>query len=135
MRDPFGIPVNNSDSEFTRYAFTASGLITPIHNVTSVVGVDVEIEEGDTKGLLDFGFTQMPTDFDLERTTYSAFAEVEAFVGSLSLQSGLRFDMPENFSNRISPNIGVKYQLPNLNSNLRMNWGKGFKLPSFFCTW
>ncbi len=132
IRDPFGIPINSSDSEFTRYVFTTSGLFTTAHNVTSVVGVNVEVEEGDTKGLLDFGFVQMPTDFDLERTTYSAFAEIEAFVGSFSLQSGLRFDMPEDFSNRVSPNIGVKYQLPNLNSNLRMNWGKGFKLPSFF---
>lgn len=132
VRDPFGIPINNSDSEFTRYAFTTSGLITPANNVTSVVGLNVEIEEGDTKGLLDFGFAQMPTDFDLDRTTYSAFTEVEVFLGAFSLQSGLRADMPEDFSNRISPNIGLKYQLPNLNSNLRMNWGKGFKLPSFF---
>ncbi len=132
IRDPFGIPINSSDSKFTRYAFTASGLITPTRNVTSVVGVDVEMEEGETKGLFDFGFAQMPTDFDLERTMYSVFTEIEAFIGPISLQSGLRVDMPEKFSNRVSPNIGLNYQLPNLNSNLRMNLGKGFKLPSFF---
>ncbi len=132
IRDPFGIPMNSSDSEFTRYAFTASGVMKPSHKVHSVVGLDVEIEEGNTQGVLDLGFSQVPTNFDLDRTTYSAFSEINAFLGSFMVQTGFRFDAPEDFSDRFSPNVGVNYQLPNLISSLRFNWGKGFKLPSFF---
>ena len=132
IRDPIGIPINSSESEFTRYAITASSIITPNKNISSAVGMDIEIEEGNTKGFLDFGFGQVPTDFDLDRTTYSAFSEIEAFIGSFTILTGLRFDSPEDFSGRLSPNFGVNYQLPNLTSNIRFNWGKGFKLPSFF---
>ena len=132
IRDPFGIPVNSSDSEFTRYAFTASGTFQPWQHVTSVVGVDVEAEEGETKGFLDFGGGLVPTNFDLNRTTQSVFTELEAFIGPLTFQSGIRLDNPEEFSNRLSPNVGVNYNLPNTETNFRVSWGKGFKLPSFF---
>ncbi|MEM7400889.1 MAG: TonB-dependent receptor [Pseudomonadota bacterium] len=132
IRDPFGIPVNRSDSEFTRYAFTASGTFQPWQHVMSVVGVDVEIEDGETKGFLDFGGGLVPTDFDLKRTTQSVFSELEAFIGPLTFQSGIRLDNPEDFSNRLSPNVGVNYNLPNTETNFRLSWGKGFKLPSFF---
>ncbi len=132
IRDPLGIPINSSDSEFTRYALTASSIITPNKNISSAVGMDIEIEEGNTKGFLDFGFGQVPTNFDLDRTTYSAFSEIEAFIGPFTMLTGLRFDSPEDFSGRLSPNFGANYHLPNLTSNLRFNWGKGFKLPSFF---
>lgn len=133
LRDAFGIPRNETDSEFTRYAMTASGMFTPHQNVTSVVGMNVEIEEGETNGFLDISNTLVRTNFDLKRTTHSIFTELEAFIGpSITVQSGLRFDMPEDFSDQLSPNFGVSYQIPNTEANLRVNWGKGFKLPSFF---
>ena len=133
LRDPFGIPRNNSDSEFTRYAFTASAHFKPTQNITNVFGMNIEIEDGETDGFLDASGTFFPSNFDLKRTTHSMFTELEASIGQfITLQSGVRFDSPEDFSNRLSPNIGVNVQLPNTQTNFRINWGEGFKLPSFF---
>ena len=133
LRDPLGIPRNNSDSEFTRYAFTASAHFKPLQNITNVFGMNIEIEDGETYGFLDVGGALIPSNFYLKRTTHSMFTELEAFIGSfITLQSGVRLDTPEDFSNRLSPNIGVNIQLPNTKTNFRINWGKGFKLPSFF---
>ncbi len=133
LRDPFGIPRNEADSEFTRYTFTASADYMLNQNTKSIFGANLEIEDGQTDGFLDFGGPLAPTSFKLNRSIYSIFTETQASLGRyVTLQTGLRFDMPEQFSDRLSPNVGLNFEVPNTQSNVRLNWGKAFKLPSFF---
>lgn len=133
VRDPFGIPRNYSDGEFKRYSFTASGLFTPTNTFSAIIGAEIQVEDGETEGFLDFNNVLIPTNFDLKRTTPALFSETEITIfHGVTLKTGVRLDFPEDFSNRVSPNIGLNYQIPNTDTNLHVSWGKGFKLPSFF---
>ncbi len=133
VRDPFGIPRNNSDGEFKRYSFTTSGLFTPLDTFSAIIGAELQVEDGETEGFLDFNNVLIPTNFDLKRTTPALFSESEITIfHGVTLKTGVRLDFPENFSNRASPNIGLNYQIPNTATNVHITWGKGFKLPSFF---
>ena len=41
-------------------------------------------------------------------------------------------DLPQHFDAEVSPRVGVTYILAATQTTVRVNWGEGFKLPSFF---
>jgi len=133
LRDPFGIPPNSGETDFRRTTVTGSSLFSLSSTLRATVGVDLQLERGDSDTELLFGDKPAPSRFTLDRIVYAPFGEIQytlPFGGTLG--SGLRLDVPENFATRVSPRIGILYPIPATQTTLKANWGKGFKLPSFF---
>jgi outer membrane cobalamin receptor len=133
VRDPFGIPANSSDSTFKRTQLSASSRFSGVEHVKFGLGIDAQFEAGVSDSIVEFFGVPVPGRFDLERHIYSPFFELqyEIFDGLL-LQGGLRIDIPEDFDTEYSPRIGALYKFNADLTTLKFNWGKGFKLPSFY---
>lgn len=133
QRDPFGIPANHFDSNYTTMT-AASAIRVAVHpELRAVAGIEWRREEGVSDSVLLLGDFEMPGQFDLERTLGAAFAEFEwKPVRKLALDGALRIDDAEGWESQISPSAAVRYQLEWLGATAFVRWGEGFKLPSFF---
>ena len=69
---------------------------------------------------------------DRNRDTVSAFAEASAELGRLVLQGALRWDDPDAIDSETTARLGGLYSFSDDRTQLRANWGQGFKAPSFF---
>ena len=133
LRDPFGVPSSTTDNKFTRYTITTACEYKPLNQFRGILGLNTEVEDGSTKGFIDFGGFSSPSNFKLNRSNYSIFSETEAaFNNGIILHGGLRVDVPDGYSDRLSSNIGVLYRLEGIGTTFRLNYGEGYKLPSFF---
>jgi len=125
------IPPNGANTEFERKQITWVNTLGQEGKLWSNVGLEHLNEKGDSKGYLDFGFV-MPTDFALERATNSVFVNLNAQVNEkLLLQASTRNDDNDDFGNRTSSKIGLRYEL-NEAIIFHANLGNGYKLPSFY---
>ena len=134
VRDPFGVPPSDTDSNFTRYSATLSGTQRFSQSISLAYGVDWQREEGSSDGSLDFGGGfLMPTNFELTRTTWAPFAElkIDSSFG-LSTQAGVRVDHADDQNSVTSPRLRVAYQLADTGFTFAGSWGKAFKMPSFY---
>jgi outer membrane cobalamin receptor len=132
LRDPFGVPPSVVDTNLTRYSLTLSGT-QKISDLLSVAyGIDWLREQGDSDGVLDFGFP-VPTSFSLTRTSWAPFTEVrfDSHTG-LSAQAGVRFDKPDDMDSVTSPRVRVAYEFGDSGFTLAGAWGTAFKLPSLY---
>ncbi len=129
--NPFaGVPASTSDAAFRRYALTLSHTLSPIDGVDVTMGAQAQFEEGSNQGSLMF---IGPTNFDFSRDTYAPFVNVQiAFLPGLRLQGGVRVDWVEDFDREVSPRVGAAYTIAATGTTFRVNWGEGFKVPSFF---
>ncbi len=132
QRDPFGIPPNTSDSRYRRLTITAANRFEPMTGLRLSLGGGVEREHGSSTAALQIGSFTQRTRFDLERTVGNVFGETEYSLGGLVLSAGMRLDMPEGFDTTFSPRVGALYRLDATGTTFKANWGKGFRLPSFF---
>jgi vitamin B12 transporter len=97
-----------------------------------LLGADYRDEEGESEGYLEFFGMQIPTDFELERSTVGLFASVSnTSLHNLLLQGSVRYDDPDDFDSETSFSAGARYELSPAVA-VRVNWGEAFKLPSFF---
>ncbi|MGI9205325.1 MAG: TonB-dependent receptor plug domain-containing protein [Woeseiaceae bacterium] len=126
-----GVPPNSADTEFSRDQVSFSFARDVSDSVTAIFGGEWQGENGRSRGIIDIGFP-LPTDFELNRETLSAFAEAEYEIDALQLLASLRWDDPEDISDEVSAQFGVLYSLPSGGGDLRLNWSEGFKAPSFF---
>jgi vitamin B12 transporter len=125
------IPANGADTDFERQQMSWINTIGQQGKLWTNIGLEKRKEEGDSRGYLDFGFL-VPTDFSLDRSTDSAFIDVNAQMNEkLLLQASIRNDDTDGFSSETSNRIGLRYQLSE-SIALRTNYGDGYKLPSFF---
>lgn len=129
--NPFGaVPGSTSDATFRRYELTLAHTLSPIKGVDVTVGAQAQFEEGSNRGSLVF---IGPTNFDFSRDTYAPFVNVQiALLEGLRVQGGVRVDWVEDFDREVSPRVGAAYTIAATNTTLRVNWGEGFKVPSFF---
>lgn len=126
-----GVPPNAADTDFERSQLRATvGRDFPA-NVSALAGVEWQNENGKSVGVIDFGFP-VPTDFELDRDTISAFAEASIDVGNFTLNGGFRWDDPDQISSVTTGRLGLVYRFGDGLTELRANWGEGFKAPSFF---
>ncbi len=126
-----GVPPNSADTDFVRDQLSVSFSSEPSDNTVLVFGAEWQREEGESIGILDFGFP-LSTDFSLDRETLSAFTEIELRFDPLLLQGSLRWDDPDGIGDQTSAQFGAIYSLPDSAGALRLNWGEAFKAPSFF---
>ncbi|MEE8126382.1 MAG: TonB-dependent receptor [Nitrospirales bacterium] len=130
----FVIPPTTFDTLYHRFQarLTESWTITPEWIVS--LGGQVTHERGKRNGTQDLstigGSANQPLDFSLRRTLGGSFAEITStWWPGLTVNSGLRLDLSQDFQPNISPRIGASYQLLPL-LQIRGGYGKGFKLPS-----
>jgi len=132
IRDPFGIPPTSSDNDFKRYDANLVNTFTVAKGITLAAGFEAEIEDGESNGEIMLG-APVPTSFALTRYILSPYAEIQfSAVENLYAVIGGRLDFPEGFNDAFSPRAGLTYKIAPTDTTLRANWGKGFKLPSFF---
>jgi outer membrane cobalamin receptor len=133
VRDPFGIPPNNSDTTLQRSTLTTSSTMTFSNNATLVAGLEAWNETGNGDSEIFAGMVPVSTDFDKERDMFALFLEAGSSINDqLDLLAGVRRDDPEGFSPETSSHIGVAYTLPAGITRLHASWSEGFKLPGFF---
>lgn len=126
-----GIPPNNNDSNYSRRNLNLSYKLQSTVKLESIVGLELEWEQGDSSGALEFNGIESPTHFDLNRQLAAAFIEARyQFAAGFYGVAGARIDRPEDFDNELSPRLGVNYK--NNSGTYGFNWSQGFKLPSFF---
>jgi len=126
-----GVPPNAADTDFDRKQLRASVGTDLPGNISTLAGVEWQNENGKSAGVIDFGFP-VPTNFELDRDTVSAFAEASMESGSFILQGGIRWDDPDAISSVVTGRVGLMYRFSDGLTELRANWGEGFKAPSFF---
>jgi iron complex outermembrane receptor protein/vitamin B12 transporter len=126
-----GVPPNAADTDFDRSQLRATiGTEFPA-NVSVLAGVEWRNENGNSIGVIDFGMP-VPTNFELDRDTTSAFAEAAIDIGDLALNGGIRHDDPDGIDGVTTGRVGLLYRFGDGRTVLRANWGEGFKAPSFF---
>jgi vitamin B12 transporter len=134
IRDPFGVPPSEVDTNLTRYSVTLTGTQKVSDMLSVAYGVDWLREQGSSDGQLDFGggFI-LPTSFELTRTSWAPFTEVrlDTHMG-LSAQAGVRFDKPDDMDSVTSPRVRVAYEFGDSGFTVAGAWGKAFKLPSLY---
>jgi iron complex outermembrane receptor protein/vitamin B12 transporter len=126
-----GVPPNAADTDFDRKQLRASVGTDFSGNISGLLGAEWQNEKGKSAGFIDFGFP-VPTDFELDRDTVSAFAEASVELGSIVVQGGIRWDDPDAISSVVTGRLGLLYRFSDGLTELRANWGDGFKAPSFF---
>jgi len=128
----FAVPPNSADTEFQRDQLQWVNTLQFGDNYQLNLGADYRHEDGESRGILDLGFIQLPTDFQLDRNTTGVFGDIHARpLPALIVQASARHDNPSDFSSETTFKLGTKYQL-NQAIALSANWGEAFKLPSFF---
>ncbi len=131
-RDPFGIPASVSDSELKRYGLVGAVLNRYTDGHQTIFGAEVTSEDGDSRSSIDFGGFPVDSSFALERDTQALF-----FYGRLrasenvTAEAGLRADHVEDGDTEINPSASARWDFTSTTA-LRVNWGRGFKLPSFY---
>jgi vitamin B12 transporter len=133
VRDPVGIPPNVTDNDFRRTDVIVRHLFSIARGVQLALGGEGLFEDGTSEGSFLLGRFTVPTNFALSRTILSPFFEMQLSpVPGLLVQGGVRVDIPRKFDTEASPRVGVSYTLEATRTTFRLNWGEGFKLPSFF---
>ena len=126
-----GVPPNSADTEFSRNQIVTSVGMNGDGGFSFLAGAEWQREDGESSGVLDIGFP-LSSSFDLRRDTLSAFSEISMSRGPLVLQGGLRWDNPDEIASETSARVGALYKFADQKSEIRANWGQGFKAPSFF---
>lgn len=132
-RDPYGVPANAIDSALTRWELTAQALITFSDIYQGAAGLAYQSEDAANDTLTYYGEEPLPGQFTLTRELLSPFLEMNVFATkALALQGGVRADLADDYDPVYSPKLGLIWNVTATTFTIKANWGKGFKLPSFF---
>ncbi|NIR27754.1 MAG: TonB-dependent receptor, partial [Gammaproteobacteria bacterium] len=133
VRDPFGIPPNATDSRFRRAGLELGATVAPARMLRITGGLDFQHEDGESDSVVEVGGIPVPGEFDLSRSVVGTYVEgrIDTPLG-LSVNAGVRLDLPEGFDDEVSGRAGIVYRLPGSGITFKASWSQGFKLPSFF---
>jgi outer membrane cobalamin receptor len=133
LRDPFGIPADSARDVLRRTTLALRNTARLTDGLSVSIGGDAVWEDGESDSELDFGGVPVPAGFGLRRLTGGVFLEGLWSCGcGLVLQAAVRGDFPDDASAEVTPRVGASYRIPGTPAEIRANWGRGFKLPSFF---
>jgi iron complex outermembrane receptor protein/vitamin B12 transporter len=129
--NPFGLPAQQSVTDFTRDGFLVSaGLHLPLQS-DLVLGYERLEESGRSDSVIDFG-GPFPVSFDLDRATNSLFASLKSKPAeNVVFLLELRDDDVSDQGSELSPGVGVRFTLPS-QTTLKARYSEGFRPPSFF---
>ncbi|MEH6570058.1 MAG: TonB-dependent receptor [Halioglobus sp.] len=130
---PFSeVPPNAADTEFVRQQLLWVNTLRFGPQYWMDLGADYRDEDGKSVGYLNFGGFELPTDFQLDRSSQGVFVQLNARPGdAVLIQGSIRHDAPDGFSDETTVNVGMHFDATD-RMRLSANWGEGFKLPSFF---
>lgn len=131
IRDP--VPANRFDSNLTRRYFQFSNRFTS-NKYLMTFGADFQREEASSSGEVLFAPNfALPSQYEIDRSIAGVFIDGNYAVSEgLELLASLRYDDPDDASSRLSPSVGIINNFSDGKTEMRANWSKGFKLPSFF---
>lgn len=132
IRDPAGLPSTSTDNDYSRRDLQLQYLSADYKRVRFILGTEWYEEKGSSDGDLDFGFFQLPVDFALDRDSFGLFGEFLLRPREdIELNLGGRYDHYSRDSTFL-PRVSVVKSFSNGSQRLYFNWGKGYKLPSFY---
>ena len=132
IRDPFGIPPNSNNSEYTRLEGQYITIINFSPGNILSAGIDAQYEKGKNRGVIIAG-EDIQTNFNEDRFTFSPLTEIKLNpLENMFILGGARLDFTDDFGTELSPHVGVIYSFITTGTSISANWGEGFKLPSFF---
>lgn len=130
IRDPQGFPTSVNDNKLSR-SNVGAYYQTEFAKVNFLMGADYTTEKGESTGILDFQVFQAPTDFSLDRKIYGVFAEVDLQLSdNINTHFFARYDDTKS-EHAFSPGVKFDWSIME-NHRIELEWGKGFKLPSFY---
>lgn len=126
---PTGIPAGADDIRY-RHWIARPAVNLDLGDWQLTMGVQGQWEEARSEGYLDFG-VPVPAGYSNDRTTLSAFAELNGSIGKLEVDEGLRVDDIEGIGTRVTGRAGLRYFLGG-GVSVRGSAGTAFKAPSFY---
>lgn len=128
------VPPNGARNELDRDYAAVRLTARPQGRWTGTFGLDYQRESGRSEGYVDFApGLRVPNSFALKRGTVGVFAEGRVSVAaSLLLQASVRHDEPDVSSGQTTGRLGAVWSPNGEATRFHVNWGSGFKLPSFF---
>lgn len=133
VRDPFGIPPNDNKQDLNRSGVLVGSQLQTRDHTSIYLGLGYQKEEGFAETALSIPGSSINIDYELERETFSVASELSTRLGrGLSVHMSLRADKIEQYNTQFSPSTGLIYSLADTGTRFKLNWGKGFKAPSFF---
>lgn len=129
---PFdAVPPTGSIIDFNRTQFSWVNTVGNQQKLWANIGIETKKEDGESEGYL-FSPDVMPNNFALDRQINSSFINLNAYAtDALLLQASIRRDDAQGFDANESGQAGARLAL-NDSWTWYINWGEGFKLPSFF---
>lgn len=125
-----GRPAINAETDYARAHLTAFARGKLSANISTVLGVDIVEEDGQTVSSTDFGFFAIPGQYELNRTSLAGFAEGRLQLSdSTAFSAGLRFDSIDE-----KPETSWQAELIQRTSGptLSLRYAQAFKAPSFY---
>lgn len=133
LRNDFGIPASSSTTRYRR----SGALLNAVRHLAGgselAIGAEVQREHGSSNTIYELFSTSTPAEFDLHRSTGSAFTDLKWLAApGLIIRAGLRHDAVQSAGSHTSPSVGAKLSVPRLGGHLKASYSAGFKPPSFF---
>jgi vitamin B12 transporter len=129
---PPAIPARGELDDLLRQYASANAVGHIMPGLQATAGVDYTYERGSTDGYLVFG-APLPTSYQLTRADVGLFAELQYVpVTGLTLSGSTRRDDWRQFGTHSTSSLGFVYTPDQGVTEVRFNWGQGFKLPSFW---
>lgn len=128
------VPPRGELSDLARNRGSADARLTLPHAFSAVVGADYQAERGDLSGYITVapGFNA-PDSYRLDRHTLGTFAELQyAGLPGAALSASLRHDTPSDTESHTTAKLGGVYSPDHGETELRAQWGQGFKEPSLW---
>ncbi|MFB3137565.1 MAG: TonB-dependent receptor plug domain-containing protein [Nitrospirales bacterium] len=133
--DTFQIPPATFTTNFTQFRLLWKHLRTLSKEWSLAGGLQLNREHGERTGVQQLSAlgksSDQRSDFQKTRTTPAGFVEASFFpLPNVTVTSGIRLDVPEEFPVQVSPRAALIVHFPS-ETTLRGSYGEGFKLPSF----
>ncbi len=126
-----GVPASFSEAQLQRGELTVSFSTEASSQVELVVGGQVRAEDGKRSALINFGGMDLASEFDIERTTWGAFAEATwRPTDAFSAHAALRIDT-DDAETRASGRLALAYS-PRQGQTIIASWANGHKQPGFY---
>ncbi|MBS0366360.1 MAG: TonB-dependent receptor [Proteobacteria bacterium] len=129
-----GIPGRGEMSSLARDYAAAHATLDLLPGVKAILGADYLRERGSVDGYIEIfpGFS-LPDSYLLRRHDTGVFVEAQYAGGNgLTLNGSLRRDAPSGAQSDSTAKAGAVYTPDGGTTEVRLEWGQGFKLPSLW---
>lgn len=125
------VPAVTSDSKYRNSRFNMTNTLTLSEKTSLGAGAEWNKEKGEFDSFIDFG-GPLPANFKIERSNRAGFVELNhQFSDALSVTGGVRRDDAAGIE-ETTHRFALRYHLEKTGTDVLLNYGEGFKLPSFF---